>query len=145
MYAGDHNGTLAITYNLMGVHAIGRKKNYSKIRASFTKKGGRVVPYDPDRNRDTDCCEYYQGNLTRKRSRPIDLQPFTDCHQVAIVMVVHALRKSIIEIKLCPATVSKNQSEGLAVGRVFRYGSIWPTANPCECPIHARGFMEKPS
>ena len=108
-----YNPTLAITYNLMGTHAIGRKKNYSKIRASFTKKGGRVVPYDPDRNRDTDCCEYYQGNLTRKRSRPIDLQPFTDCHQVAIVMVVHALRKSIIEIKLYPANRFQVQTKSL--------------------------------
>ena len=116
----EYVGTLAITYNLMGVHAIGRKKIYSKILASFTKKGGRVVPYDPDRNRDTDCCEYYQGNLTRKRSRPIDLQPFTDCHQVAIVMVVHALRKSIIEIKLYPANRFRVLTKGL-----FEY--------PCGC------------
>ena len=82
---------------------LAERKTTQKYGHHLLKKGGRVVPYDPDRNRDTDCCEYYQGNLTRKRSRPIELQPFTDCHHFAIVMVVHALRKSRIVIKLYPA------------------------------------------
>ncbi len=77
-------------------------KNYSKTQALFTKKDGRVIPYNPDWNRDTECCEYYHDYLSQKRSRPKCLQPLPVIKWFAImVVVVHAFRKFTIQIKLC--------------------------------------------
>ena len=95
-------GTLALVCNRNGPHPIGRRKTTKKKQALFTKKDGRVIPYNPDWNRDTECCEYYHDYLSQKRSRPKCLQPLSVIKWFAImVVVVHAFRKFTIHIKLC--------------------------------------------